>query len=266
MKKVLQLAVLMLTILATTITQGCAREGEGTTFASPIPTPTATPQLLPPEQALQRAAEAMSKLSAIREKRMAKVTFTDGQLLTESELDFRYVAPDKLRLDRKTYSPKEDSTITTSAILIGNTLYFKAGDGAWVKSEMANPLRWPGKMYDFSDAYDVAQAGTETLDGELCQIVTFNWGGSPETGSTGWDWQVKLWISTESYLIKKMERVGKRTHMFGTGEVEEWVHTDVTIYSDYNAPFVIEPPEGGNVPTVTPMPLNPTPSPDTRTP
>ena len=260
MKKMLQLAALMLTVLAVTVTQGCARGGEGTTFTSPVPTPTAAPQLLPPEEVLQRATEAMSQLTAIQEKRTAKVTFTDGQLLTESELDFQYVAPNKLRLDRKTYSPQEDSTITTSAILIGNTLYFKPGDGGWVKSTTSSSVRWPSKMYDFSDAYDVAQAGTETLDGELCQIAAFNWGGSAETGSLGWDWQVELYISTESYLIKKMERVGKRTHMFGTGEVGEWTHTDVTLYSDYNAPIVIEPPEGGDVPTATPVPLSHTPS------
>lgn len=266
MKKMLQLAALMLTVLAVTVTQGCARGGEGTTFTSPVPTPTAAPQLLPPEEVLQRATEAMSQLTAIREKRTAKVTFTDGQLLTESELDFQYVAPNKLRLDRKTYSPQEDSTMITSAILIGNTLYFKAGDGGWVKSEMRNPILWPGNMYDFSDATDVAQAGTETLDGELCQIAAFNWGGSAETGSLGWDWQVELYISTESYLIKKMERVGKRTHMFGSGEVGEWTHTDVTLYSDYNAPIVIEPPEGGDVPTATPVPLSPTPSANTPIP
>lgn len=188
---------------------------------------TATSQAVPDE--LMAMAGAFSKVERFR---MTGVMTNAAQPEQKIELSYEAVRPDKLHL-------KFSGGATVAAggslemIVIGDTTYMKLGD-TWTTSPMPQgslknmmPFDPEQSVQQSTDALDapgakITPAGTETIDGVVCQVWEITSSGSGGAGS----YQGKYWVGKDDQLPRKM------TITTGDGTLE-------MTFSDFNGDFDI---------------------------
>lgn len=131
--------------------------------------------------------------------------------------DYSYVAPDKM-----TYTTGSGGEM----IAIGDIQWLQRHGGGWNESRRVRPVSFPAIIPSYySGATDFTLGRTEELDGELCQIITFNVPGLPGRDEAWYAW----WVGTETKLVRREAMVARHHYM-------------VTHYFDHNSPIVITPP------------------------
>jgi hypothetical protein len=137
-----------------------------------------------------------------------------------------YVAPESMRLR---FTLEQPATAKKPApgmdelefIAIGTTSYLNLG-GAWIQSDGDNSVTssdMTNLLVEALDTKGLTPQGTETLDGEPCDVYLFQ-----EDGATG-----KVWVSTRDRLLRKVEGGDADMHL-------------VIAVTDINKPFTIKAP------------------------
>lgn len=130
-------------------------------------------------------------------------------------------------------APPQMHHLTT--ITIGDEAWSVDGEG--VVTERSPTMYLPIQQYPetYDGAEHVRYGITEEINGEQSQIVTFH---VPDVSSQSEAWYA-FWIGTETGQIHRLAMVANNHYM-------------VWEYSGINEPFVIDPPEGVQLPQATP--------------
>jgi hypothetical protein len=121
------------------------------------------------------------------------------------------------------------------AIVLGTTRWVKLpNDLGWDKQEGSSPLPPSEWGEEYRPATQFSILGEETVDGERCQIVAFLTPEltDPQRRSAAW---YLWWVGTESGRIRQETMVSRFHYMHH-------------VYSDFDAPLTIGPPETGATP------------------
>jgi copper transport protein len=158
---------------------------------------------------LADADAAMNRLTSVRERE----TIDSGQGVVTTE--YEYAAPDRLRLR----VGRGGETVA-----VGRRRFDRVAGGQWVAGAWLEEggYRWP-RFNWAATATEVTLLRREEVDGEPSWVVAFF---SPEE-----DARYTLWIGERDALVR-------RVRMVFTGHAME------TRFYDFNAPIVIEAPEG----------------------
>ena len=148
-------------------------------------------------------------------------TLADG-IGNSIESQYQYTSPDKFAY--QTSSGAE-------SVAIGMTQWYRQGDAAWESNQRIEPFDVPHTLTTFySGASEFTLGRTETIDNEVCQIVTFSVPAQHGQGAAWYAW----WVGTKTHLLRREAMVGDHHYMINRNFD---FNTPITI----NAPSEVKP-------------------------
>lgn len=198
---------------------GDAPEPEVATFVFLLPDPI----FIGPEQREENdpAAEELYQAAIDRLSRLTSMSsferLTDGSGNSVTT-EFAFAAPNRLR-----YA----TAVGGESIAIGDTQYYRDGNGTWTAQPRARPVRFPLAQVNYYTNPQGLTLGREMeIDGEICRLVSFY---APADNTRGEVWYL-WWVGTETHHIRQEAMVANHHYM-------------ITTYSDFDAPVTIDAPE-----------------------
>ena len=162
----------------------------------------------------QSAITTMDTMSSLRTDQ----TLADG-VGHSVESQYQYTAPD--RFAYQTSSGAE-------SIAIGMTQWYRQGDEAWESNQRVEPFEVPHTLTTFYNGATEFNLGrTETIDNEVCQIITFSVPSQPGQGAAWYAW----WVGTQTHLLRREAMVADHHYMINRN-------------FDFNTPITINAPAG----------------------
>lgn len=167
------------------------------------------------ETFLQKYDEVIKKTDDLSQK----TTFTGKTFNTGIENDgkpqivtIEFVAPDKSRTVKNTWSSQLNKYITTESFLIGNTLFEKKGD-SWTKeenNEKVKPLRsevWRDKIIKDVNWYLTENIEFENQKADLYEVVLHRFEKTQKFADSPiieyeFTFRQKFWITKDNLLLK----------------------------------------------------------------
>ena len=169
-------------------------------------------------QAEEIYTQAIAKLTELKSVRIDE-NLSDG-IGNGAASTTTYVAPDK-----ESYV----TNLGNKSIAISDTQWYLI-DGSWQPQSLTDPINFPASLPAiYSGPQDLQLGQTEMVDGELCQIITFEVPAIPQSRDVAW---YAWWIGTKSHQLR-------REAMVSSG------HYALSHYYDQNQPFTIKPPTSG---------------------
>jgi len=162
----------------------------------------------------QSALSTMDTLTSMREQQ----TLGDG-IGNSVETQYQYASPDKFAYQTSSGG---------SSISIGLNQWYRQGNGAWERSTRINAFDVPHTLTTYyGGATEFTLGRTETLDGEVCQIITFSVPAAPGQGAAWYAW----WVGTETHQLRREAMVAGHHYMLNHNY-------------DFNTPITINAPVG----------------------
>jgi copper transport protein len=166
------------------------------------------------QSVFQSAISTMDTMTSMRNDQ----TLADG-VGNSVESQFQYAAPDRFAYQTSSHA---------SAIAVGLNQWYRLGDGAWDLSQRTEIFAVPHTLTTFySGATEFTLGRTETIDGEVCQIITFSVPEQPGQGAAWYSW----WVGTNTHLLRREAMVADHHYMLNHNY-------------DFNNPITIAPPTG----------------------
>lgn len=148
-------------------------------------------------------------------------TLSDG-IGNSVQTTYQYAAPDKFAYQTSSGS---------SAVSIGLDQWYRQGNGAWEKSQRPDVFTVPQTLTTYyNKATEFTLGRTETIDGEVCQIITFSVPAQPGQGAAWYAW----WVGTKTHLQRREAMVADHHYMLNDNDE---FNTPITI----NAPTAAKP-------------------------
>ncbi|HVX29494.1 MAG TPA: CopD family protein, partial [Nitrolancea sp.] len=158
------------------------------------------------------AIATMDTMTSMREDQ----TLADG-VGNSVESHYQYASP-----DRFSYTTSSGA----QSIAIGTTQWYRQGDAAWESSQRSESFEVPHTLTTFyNGATEFSLGRTETIDNEVCQIITFSVPELPGQGAAWYAW----WVGTDTHLLRREAMVADH-------------HFMINHNFDFNTPITINAP------------------------
>jgi hypothetical protein len=144
----------------------------------------------------QSAISTMDTMTSMRTDQ----TLSDG-VGNSVRSQYQYAAPDKFAYQTSSGG---------SSITIGLDQWYRQGEGAWELSQRSEIFAVPHTLttyYGRSTEFTLGR--TETIDGEVCQIITFSVPAQPGQGAAWYSW----WVGTKTHLLRREAMVADHHYM-----------------------------------------------------
>ncbi|HEX3721761.1 MAG TPA: CopD family protein, partial [Nitrolancea sp.] len=165
----------------------------------------------------QSAITTMGTMTSMRTTQ----TLSDG-IGNSVQTTYQYAAPNKFAYQ----TSSGGSTVT-----IGLDQWYRQGNGAWELSQRPDLFAVPHTLTTYyNGASEFTLGRTETIDGELCQIITFSVPAQPGQGAAWYTW----WVGTKTHLLRREAMVADHHYMLNNNDD---FNTPITI----NAPVAVKP-------------------------
>jgi copper transport protein len=158
------------------------------------------------------ALTTMDTMTSMR----ADQTLADG-VGNSVESQYQYAAPDKFAYQ---------TSSGASSVAIGKTQWYRQGNDPWEANQRADVFEVPHTLTTFyNGASEFTLGRTETIDNEVCQIITFSVPAQPGQGAAWYAW----WVGTQTHLLRREAMVANHHYMINRN-------------SAFNTPITIEAP------------------------
>ncbi len=144
----------------------------------------------------QAAIDKLETLTSMRTEQ----TLSDG-IGNSVETENQYEAPNRFAYQTSSQS---------SSIAIGLTQWYRQGDQSWTSNKRLHVFQFPHTITTYyTGATEFTLGGTEMVDGEECQIITFSVPGTAEQGAAWYAW----WVGKQTHLLRREAMVAEHHYM-----------------------------------------------------